>query len=204
MLLTGAASSTATRSTVRRRLQMFATVNKTTKMTQKAGPKPWTSQDDENGRACIFLTKNSSQAPNCPRYMDHPSTKATVGVVPCSSKACANNYSPGRVIRRNPPVPADKQIGHHPRHSEKSAYYPSSWKSSYYPSSKFQPENIQRFELNMGVNYIFWEEITHHVTNPNQIQGNFSGTCNFPICLLHPAGGLLNFCGRKIEYHLYK
>ena len=52
--------------------------------------------------------------------------------------------SSGRVIRRNPPVPADKKIAHHPGHSEKSSYYPSSWKSSYYPSSKFQPEILQR------------------------------------------------------------
>ena len=53
-------------------------------------------------------------------------------------------YSSGRVIRRNPPVPADKKIAHHPGHSEKSSYYPSSWKSSYYPSAKFQPEILQR------------------------------------------------------------
>ena len=33
--------------------------------------------------------------------------------------------SHGRVISRNPPVPADKQIAHHRGHSEESAYYPS-------------------------------------------------------------------------------
>ena len=46
-------------------------------------------------------------------------------------------------ISRNPPVPANKQIAHHPGHSEESAYYPSFWKSAYYPSSKFQPEILQ-------------------------------------------------------------
>lgn len=38
----------------------------------------------------------------------------------------ALHYSRGLVISRNPPVPANKQIAHHPSHSEKSAYYPSS------------------------------------------------------------------------------
>ena len=55
-------------------------------------------------------------------------------------KITSYTYSHGRVISRNPPVPADKQIAHHPSHSEESAYYPSFWKSAYYPSSKFQPE----------------------------------------------------------------
>ena len=53
------------------------------------------------------------------------------------------SYSRGRVISRNPPVPADKQIAHRRGHSEESAYYPSFWKSAYYPSSKLQPEILQ-------------------------------------------------------------
>ena len=45
----------------------------------------------------------------------------------------------------------------------------------------------------------------YHLTNPNQIQGNFSGTCNKQIgksAYYTPPGALLYFCGKKSKYHL--
>ena len=92
-------------------------------------------------------------------------------------------------------MPADKQIAHHPGHSEKSAYYRSFWKSAYYPSSKFQPEILQRFELNMGVCYIL-RKLKYHLNNPNQIQGNF------PNLLITPAWGVYfhQSCLKQLEY----